>query len=262
MRYTGIFGTVFYFMVSLGTNVAFWFKYEWMIKYYYIVLWIPGFVLVFQLVCFVLFFFVESPRYIFLQLRKELGQKPSDKSSLTSNDSESNNLNSSLLKKQYKINLRSKFFNDPRIRKHAECFYGSDDIEDFLSYSFDELAAALLSSESAEECIEDKRGPFTLGFHSKYRKQFFICILLNFLNQATGINCLVMYSTNIFKQVGFTDQAELFTTLLGRSRSNARLLQLARGGLESIRGQHIRQKNPDQPGPGHPVHLLRDAHDQ
>ena len=84
-----------------------------------------------------------------------------------------------------------------------------------MAFSFEEFSKALLITNSTTECIEQNLGPFSLGWHPKYRKQFLICILLNFLNQATGINCLVMYSTNIFRKAGFLKSAETLTTIIG-----------------------------------------------
>lgn len=44
--------------------------------------------------------------------------------------------------------------------------------------------------------------------HPRYRLQVFVIILLNFLNQMTGINCLIFYSSNIFKKLFFDMKKE------------------------------------------------------
>lgn len=51
-------------------------------------------------------------------------------------------------------------------------------------------------------------------FTAEYRLAFMIGLLLNFLNQATGINFLVLYSTDIFANLGLSNPAAL-TSMLG-----------------------------------------------
>jgi hypothetical protein len=183
-------------------------------QYYYVILWIPAGITLFQIFFLMVFFNVESPRFVFLQLKKALDESMINETSSHEN-SRNSNVSQTLLEKSKKIQLRSRFFNDPRMIKFANCFYTKEKTRDFLSFAFDEFSNALLKTSTDDDCIENQLGYFTLGWHPKYRTQFLICILLNFLNQATGINCLVMYSTNIFKQVGYTQNAELLTRLIG-----------------------------------------------
>lgn len=217
VQYTGIFGTVFYLMISLGTNIAFFFKFNWMVRYYYIVLWIPAFVLVVQVVFILCFFNVESPRFVFLKLSKQYAYISMDDSKEYLPNEETS-ASETLIEQPTQTKLQTKFTQDPQVRKHALCFYGEKRADDYIKYSFKELAQALLDTGRAQ-CIEDELGPLRLGLHPKYRKQFILCLLMNFLNQATGMNCLVMYSSNIFRQVGYAANAEMLTTIIGKINS-------------------------------------------
>lgn len=51
-------------------------------------------------------------------------------------------------------------------------------------------------------------------FTDNYRLAFLLALMLNFLNQATGINFLVLYSTDIFKKLK-VNNPELMTSVLG-----------------------------------------------
>lgn len=210
----GSFGSIFYLMISLGTNAAFFLNRPWMKTYYYVILWIPAGIVLFQLLCLVVFFNIESPSVVFLEVKMKLDHSMIN-DTFSNEDSSQIGITNSLLERSKKLQLRSRFFNDPRIVKYANCFYSKEKVTEYLSFAFDEFSSALLKTDGDNECVENRLGFIRLGWHKKYRKQFLICILLNFLNQATGINCLVMYSSNIFAQVGYVKQAALLTNVIG-----------------------------------------------
>lgn len=66
------------------------------------------------------------------------------------------------------------------------------------------------------EATSHNRPAATFGslFTSEYRLAFLVGLLLNFLNQATGINFLVLYSNDIFTNLGLSNPAAL-TSVLG-----------------------------------------------
>ena len=51
--------------------------------------------------------------------------------------------------------------------------------------------------------------------HRNYRLQMFVLLLLNFLNQMTGINCLIFYSNNLFSAMEMTHNKDLLNLLIG-----------------------------------------------
>lgn len=261
IKWAGILGASFYLGISIGTNIGFLYQQSWMADYYYIILWIPGFFALVMLLSFLIFFNVESPRVIFIELSAKLLKKNSDhqkeetdddKKEIPQNENqtESNkyltppnnkydlegrkntlrseqtsqftyfpeeSLDTGLLTRDNSTqNLYQAYIKDSRILAFAKKFYSTKDIPLFLRFSFDELNNAINQTESpGSKSLEAKLGPLKLAFHRKYRKQFFIVILLNVLNQLTGINCLVMYSTDIFVAIGYTDLAKIISIILG-----------------------------------------------
>lgn len=131
------------------------------------------------------------------------------------NTIQENNKDEALLHSKPNSQLKKMYFSDERIVKHAQTFYTESKAQEYIQYCFDEFINAFISTSQTGDSIEEKLGPLRLGLHTKYRKQFFIALLLNFLNQATGINCLVMYSTNIFTSIGFASSANLLTIITG-----------------------------------------------
>ena len=239
VKWAGPFGAMFYLGISLGTNIAFLYQQSWMAEYYFLILWIPGAFALLMLLLYLIFFCVESPRVIFTDLakkhsfvqRSEITNQNSDPelqqnedndlqtSEYTNVSDKPETLETDLLTQENEADkFYNVFINDSRMISFARKFYNEKDVPQFLRSVFDELDKAINESENkATKGIESKLGPFKLALHQKYRKQFMLVMLLNFLNQATGINCLVMYSTDIFIAIGYVDFAKIISVILGKT---------------------------------------------
>ena len=79
-----------------------------------------------------------------------------------------------------------------------------------------------------------------------FKQQFFVIFLLNFLNQMTGINTLIMYSHNIFLKTGHDNSSfNLATVLIGKCTINLRRLERNWVSLCSLADQCVGEKRID-----------------
>lgn len=91
------------------------------------------------------------------------------------------------------------------MKKNLRLMYKEEDIDAMTEFFIEEYH--MISKNDEKTHISDL-------FSSNYRLQFFIGILLNFLNQMTGINFLIFYSDKIFTQLGLPNPA-LLTFFMG-----------------------------------------------
>lgn len=94
----------------------------------------------------------------------------------------------------------------------------ASELQDNYLQIYDAEGARLMTDNVMNEYNTTSSGKpaITFGslFSADYRLSFMIGLLLNFLNQATGINFLVLYSTDIFANLGMSNPAML-TSVLG-----------------------------------------------
>ena len=109
--------------------------------------------------------------------------------------------------------LQSKLLRDLKqslqYQKYHSCFFPKEtfhSVAKFMTSEFTKTFDQILIARSYKF--------YKILGHSKYRLQVFVIILLNFLNQMTGINCLIFYSTNIFKKM-FDDMGMYHSELPG-----------------------------------------------
>lgn len=108
--------------------------------------------------------------------------------------------------------LKKEIRQDAQISRYFDLFYKKEDQENALNFFFNELIKTYHPDFTKGNFLVVS---ISLAFDRKYRLQFFVACLLNFLNQMTGINCLIFYSNNIFKFLN-KENADFYSGLLGR----------------------------------------------
>jgi hypothetical protein len=84
---------------------------------------------------------------------------------------------------------------DPLIKNYFKKFYDSSLVENGFNFFYIEFKNVI-----STKLLKYKTffSIYTMPYSKEYRLQFFVISLLNFLNQMTGINCLIFYGAKIF----------------------------------------------------------------
>lgn len=101
--------------------------------------------------------------------------------------------------------------NDKQILEYFEKFYKKGEFRKAFIYFFVEFKNTIQIKFIQCNPIFS---PYTMGATREYRLQFFVIGLLNFLNQMTGINCLIFYGSKIFTNIA-KDKVFILTCLIG-----------------------------------------------
>ena len=125
--------------------------------------------------------------------------------------------------------LQKLFLSNPEVLALEKCFYSSGSQSLILFQEFQKQ----FEVEKNSSLIENTFLPLRLGLHRKYRKQFILCVILNFLNQATGVNVLAVYSSDVFESLDFDSTGEIITVLLSKF-ANIRNVFAARIPCQSL----------------------------
>ena len=101
--------------------------------------------------------------------------------------------------------ISNKFFDDKKILKEK--------LQKNYLYLYNETNSEKMANHFIDERdrIEGEKQTVTFSelFSKQFRKQFFLGIFLNFLNQMTGINFLIFYSTKIFETLELSNPSLL-----------------------------------------------------
>ena len=209
--YVGTIGSYFYFMIAFGIQLAFFLKFDWVQKYYYLVICFPVVIEVFRVVLFYFVFNIETPRFIFLSNKKKLIQlkkKNSNNEPLLSSI-ENKSLTSETLGNLSitTMDLEQVYGQDERLKKFTQVFYQ------------EKMSKRVIKNLYIEYCKTNKnqnkvQNPYKKMFSKEYRKQFFIVFLINLLNQLCGVNIIIFYSNDIFKTLN-VGNPEVLTIIVG-----------------------------------------------
>jgi hypothetical protein len=130
--------------------------------------------------------------------------------SIKSND-ENIQLRREHLLSQKNNDLKEALKKDPQILRYFEKFFKYDKQDSAFNFFFNEFIKTYDQKFVKKNFF---KAIFEIAFSRKYRLQFFVTCLLNFLNQMTGINCLIFYSSIIFTVIEMKS-IFLLTSLLG-----------------------------------------------
>lgn len=205
LEYSGFFGSVFYVFICLGINISYVFGFDWVADWVYFVLLFPIIIEAFRLIVLFFFFNFKSPHIVFQNSHKKvkcqsLSLEKYEKMIPIQDTSET---------------LKIAFLNNVHIGNLKKTFYTAEYREMFVKEHFDELQKQYETKIAKSDLIEETQMPIKLGFSKKYKKQFFLALMLNFLNQASGVNAIAIYSSNIFKFLGYSSMASSITLIFG-----------------------------------------------
>ena len=184
-QFTSTIGTMFSISLAISIIASSSVSSDIARQYWYLFLNICS---VYELIRFLILLLVvryESPYYVFYKLNKTL-------------EEEVNKKDKPMDTEDFKASLENKFTSDARIKKLVSDFYVKEDQESTKLYLF----------ENIYNYMEEKKkmgGIFKLACSQKFRKQFLLACLFNFSNQFTGINIVLLYSKQIYIQLGFTN---------------------------------------------------------
>jgi hypothetical protein len=100
-----------------------------------------------------------------------------------------------------------------QVQNYLRTFYSESHRDESFNFFFNEFIKVF-----HEELLSSKLVSWDLlklGFHKNYRLQMFVMLVLNFLNQMTGVNCLIFYSNNLFSAMEMTENKDLLNILIG-----------------------------------------------
>ena len=234
-RYLGFLGSCYVGFMSIGIIVAMFMKYPWTLRYWWAVTLIPAGLDLVRLALLAAVFRLESPR----SLLREISRKYPNTSPRPS-----------------QLYYEQQHFDEPDIDTHSEQLLGtcaedfSEKGVDTLGTSQQALGPAeiVLRDQRFKEHPQMQRylqsmfepghwdavvNDITLKFDQEarkrrqgsmlqvmldksYRRQLLIAVVVNALNQLTGINAINFYSKIIFRQLKFA-HAETLTVFCGRA---------------------------------------------
>ena len=194
MKYSAPINASFYFFIASGVQIALLMKFDWTRKYYYLVLWLPIIIELLRMILYFIFLNTETPRYVFLDSKKRKA-------------SSNNEMNEELIQEDTQKSIESKFAGDSRMKKYLKVFYEESNHIETVSQFTEEFT---LQSKNTKK----GQSPLKIAFSKTYLKQTMIGLLLNFMNQLSGINVVVFYSSNVFKTLGFQNPG-LLTIIVG-----------------------------------------------
>ena len=199
--YIGTINSTFYMFVAIGIQIAVFMKGQFAQDYYYIVYSIPIFLEIIRMGLFLIFFNLETPRYIYIDnFKKHQVEKENEDSN--TNDNERNLLNESIQQDE----MIKKFSDDSRTKKFLKVFYDESAHDTTLVELNSEYFKQSNTSSSSESVLK-------VAFSKEYIKQTIIGFLLNYNNQLCGINVIIFYSTNLFTKLGFSNP-ELISSIV------------------------------------------------
>ena len=196
-RYSGLLNSCASIVISCGLQLGLSIKGDWAAKHFRLVFWYPVCVELTRLVLFYVFFNIESPRYIFFDIKSSRGRSEL-RNAARGGSSEQ------LLEGQDSgvSSVLNDFKTDPRMRKYLRVFYHEEDFEQ---------VARQLSSEyqSQSKSSQKSAGLWRMIWNKNYRKQVLLSFLLNAAVQFSGINIITFYSFDIFSDMGFEDPGKI-----------------------------------------------------
>ena len=170
-KFVGPLGSFFYVASTAGMLIAFTVSSDISETYWEIFLMIPLFTESIRLFFYTSFFYIESPYYVFNSLMK-------------------------LKKKNSTMNLKTAFMANEHVDKLVRLFFRKEDFipqKEFLYRQVNEF----FGKET------EGKGVLRLACSRQYRKAFFVVLLLNAANSMTGIVLIILYSRQIFGNLGF-----------------------------------------------------------
>ena len=205
------------FFISAGIITASFMKSNWTREYWFVVVFIPGFLDLLRLIFIVLLFCYKTP----FQILKEIDSKMDTSETISLKENSQND--EMLLGKSEKIqdltaeggesnnsqtsHLYNKFVLNPSTLSYLDNFCEDEDKERSLSNFF---------AEYLHQRKENDGSMVSVLFSRKYRLQIFLGVLINFLTQMTGIGTLDFYSKDIFTDLSFSN-AESLTIICSNS---------------------------------------------
>jgi MFS family permease len=215
-RFIGFLGSCYVGFMSLGIIVAMFMKYSWTISFWWTITLIPAFLDFLRVILLGVVFNYESPKSLVKEIPKEtirISRISNYGKNINFETSEDNTNAESMDEKEVKNpllgldDLKNKFIKKPEMQRYLEGLYDEE--------NFDKVIDEIMDDFENSYGKKKKRSMFRMVFNKSYRLQFFIAVVVNALNQLTGINAINFYSKIIFKQLHFSE-AETLTILCGK----------------------------------------------
>ena len=193
--YVGPIGSLFAFFIGFGVICGSSISSDVAEQYWFIFLCLLVPVELIRLVLFVFVFPYESPHYVYYQIRKQLRQTEQSKGDQDE---------AHLAQQPYirvggqKSRLRQAFVSHAEIDRLVKAFYVAKDVESHKLHLFENIHKYNLSKKK-------NTGVCKTMFSKEARKGFLISLLLNFANQFSGINVIILYAKQIYVKLDFSN---------------------------------------------------------
>jgi hypothetical protein len=195
--------------MSLGIILALFMKDDWTEEYWYFVSFFPAFIDIIRLVFVKLVYNVESPFCSYSEQEEDFMDNETRDG--TEDDEQRSSGPSYLL--DNKLNPSKEYVYNKDISTYLGTFYEQKDWE-IVFYQISQQYKFKKSKEKGKSML-------SLIKDKSYRIQFFLSVVINALNQLTGINAINFYSNFIFTDLKFSNPSLL--TLFCGIFSNLRL---------------------------------------
>jgi hypothetical protein len=184
--FSGPLGMIFSFLIGIGGMVGSSIVGDVAEKYWYIFL---CFIFPTELIRFILMIFVypyESPYYVYSQISKKIKKKFSK------------NPDSDKIIEDVDEMIKDEFLDNDEVNRLVKDFYVPNDFYKQKLYLYNVIS-------KYEEQKSQFKGICATAFSTKFRRQFFMGIVLNLGNQLTGINVFFLYAKQIYQDLGFSN---------------------------------------------------------
>jgi hypothetical protein len=193
-------------------------KYTWTRDYWWFVTIIPIILDSIRLFIISVVFNLESPKSIIKEIPQVIFKKTRTSSfegvlDLSDTDESTKGLKDDIENKRETTlllcnpELKKKLTDSPQIQHYLDTLYDKKEQEKVIENFF-----VIFENENQ---YKESGNMMNMIFNKSYRTQFFIAIVINALNQLTGINAINFYSKIIFKQLKFV-HAETLTIFCGK----------------------------------------------
>ena len=108
---------------------------------------------------------------------------------------------------QHQVLIREEFFNHSGLDKYLSKFYNKS--------KWGNIKKSLYTEYKSREASGGNQNICKLICSKRYSKQFWLIFFLNLVNQSTGINIIIFYSTNLFRDLNI-ENPEIKTFIVGK----------------------------------------------
>lgn len=194
-NFVGPIGSLFAFFIGFGVICGSSISSAVAQKYWYLFLCLLVPIELTRLFLFVFVFPYESPHFVYYQIR-QFAEKTNKTKTKINNSGDATKTEKDAHAQKEK--LRREFVKHSEIDRLVRAFYMAEDVEAHKQHMFENI-------HNYQNSKKQNMGVCKTMFSKESRRGFLISLMLNFANQFTGINVIILYAKQIYAQLGFSN---------------------------------------------------------